>query len=152
MPVSSILGAESKPIAGLIIAIQDCSGVHMSEEQTLEAADKLFSAIEKGEVDAIRAIYTPKTVIWHNNDQKEQTVEENLAVLGWVVTNIKLLRYTDIKRQLTATGFVQQHILRGRFRDHDLALPACIIAVVEDGHITRIDEYLDSAHTAVLRG
>jgi ketosteroid isomerase-like protein len=40
--------------------------------------------------------------------------------------------------------------LRGRFKDKEIALPACIIATVEGGHITRLDEYLDSAHTAVF--
>ena len=32
----------------------------------------------------------------------------------------------------------------------DIALPACIVATVEGGHITRLDEYLDSAQTAVF--
>jgi ketosteroid isomerase-like protein len=124
----------------------------MSQKQNLEAADKLFKAIETGDLAAIRSIYTPATVVWHNHDQKAQTAQENLAVLGWVVANIKNLKYAEVKRQATATGFVQQHILRGRFREHDFALPACMVATVDGGHITRIDEYLDSAQTAVLRG
>ena len=120
-------------------------------DKALQVADQLFHAIEAGDVEAIRNIYTPETKIWHNNDNIAQSVEENLAVLKWVTTNIKGLKYTEVRRQPTPTGFVQQHVLRGHFKEAEIALAACIVATVEDGRITRLDEYLDSAHTAVLR-
>ena len=123
-------------------------------QQSLEVADRLFKAIERGDVAAIREIYAPGAKIWHNNDGATQTVEQNLAVLGWVVGNISEIAYTEIRRQATPTGFVQQHVMRGRVKSSgkDLRLPACIICEVEHGKITRLDEYLDSAHTAVLTG
>jgi ketosteroid isomerase-like protein len=112
----------------------------------------LFKAIEGGDVAAIRDIYAPDVKIWHNNDGATQTVEQNLAVLGWVVANISEVTYTEIRRQATPTGFVQQHVTRGRVKasGRELRLPACIICDVEHGKITRLDEYFDSAHTAVL--
>jgi ketosteroid isomerase-like protein len=119
-------------------------------DAAMQTADKLFHAIESGDVDAIRNIYTPDTKIWHNNDGIAQSVDQNLAVLKWVITNIKSLKYTEVRRQPTPTGFVQQHVLRGRFKDKEIALPACIVATVEGGRITRLDEYLDSAQTAVF--
>jgi ketosteroid isomerase-like protein len=119
-------------------------------DQALQTADKLFHAIEAGDVEAIRNIYTAETKIWHNNDNVAQSVEQNLAVLKWVIGNIKGLKYTEVRRQPTPSGFVQQHVLRGRFKDKELALPACIVATVEGGRITRLDEYLDSAQTAVF--
>ena len=121
-------------------------------DQALQVAEALFHAIEAGDVEAIRNIYTPETKIWHNNDNIAQSVDENLAVLRWVITNIKGLKYTEVRRQPTPTGFVQQHVLRGHFKEGEIALAACIVATVEHGKITRLDEYLDSAHTAVLRG
>lgn len=125
-----------------------------SEKQSLEIADRLFKAIERGDVAAIREIYAPHTTIWHNFDGVEQSVDENLAVLKWVVANIAEIAYTEIKRQPTPTGFVQQHVLRGRMKSSgkEVAIPACIVCIVEGGRITRLDEYLDSAQTAVLRG
>jgi len=90
-------------------------------------------------------------VIWHNHDRSSQTVEQNLAVLRWVVTHIKNLRYEDIQRQATATGFVQQHVLRGTAPNGEvLEIAACIVGVVDNGRITRLDEYLDSAQLAPL--
>ncbi|HUY26777.1 MAG TPA: nuclear transport factor 2 family protein [Candidatus Binataceae bacterium] len=128
--------------------------LNASAEQSLEIADRLFKAIERGDVAAIRNIYSPHTRIWHNFDGVTQTAEENLTVLGRVVANIADLAYTEINRQPTPAGFVQQHVLRGRVKSSGkaVALPACIVCTVEDGHITRLDEYLDSAQAAVLWG
>ncbi len=119
-------------------------------EPAMQTADRLFRAIEDGDVDAIRNVYRPETKIWHNNDGIAQSVDQNLAVLKWVISNVKNVKYTEVRRQPTPTGFVQQHVLRGRFKDKDVALPACIVATVEGGRITRLDEYLDSAHTAIF--
>jgi len=50
-------------------------------------------------------------------------------------------------------GFVQQHVLKGK-RVHDdgaVRLPCAIICKVENGKITRLDEYFDSAHVAEFR-
>ena len=46
-------------------------------------------------------------------------------------------------------GFVQQHELRGVRQDGvAVRLAACIVCAVEDGRITRLDEYFDSAQLA----
>jgi uncharacterized protein len=123
-------------------------------KESLEVADRLFKAIEGGDVNAIKDIYAPHAKIWHNFDNLAQSVDENLAVLKWVVANIAEISYTEVHRQPTPSGFIQQHVLRGKVRasGKEIAIPACIVCNVENGRITRLDEYLDSAQTAVLRG
>ncbi len=112
-------------------------------------AARLFEAIETGDVDAVRALYSPDAVIWHNTDGIEQTAEQNLSTLVWVVENLAERRYEDVSRSVTDGGFVQQHFMRWTKADGTRAeLPACIVARCSDGLITRIDEYLDSAHAA----
>ena len=125
----------------------------MNERETLELADRFFTAIPKGDLETVRAIYAPDALIWHNNDQTTQSVEQNLQVLAWVTKNIAGLRYEEIRRHVTPAGFVQQHVLRGTAPNgKPLEVPACILCSVKDGRITRLDEYLDSAQIAVLRG
>ena len=124
----------------------------MNERETLELADRFFTAIPKGDLETVRAIYAPDALIWHNNDQTTQSVEQNLQVLAWVTKNIAGLRYEEIRRHVTPSGFVQQHVLRGMAPNgKPLEVPACILCSVKDGRITRLDEYLDSAQIAVLR-
>jgi len=118
----------------------------------LEIADRLFKAIESGNVDGVRSVYAPGIEVWHNTDGKVQTRDENLATLRSVVSNIKELSYTNVRRQPTPEGFVQQHVLVGQLASgKKIELPACIIGTIENGQITRIDEYLDSAAVAALR-
>lgn len=118
----------------------------MSQTEALEVAEKLFAAIQRRDIEGVRGIYASDAEIWHNNDGVTQDVAANLRVLTWVVQNVRELRYEDVKRQATPTGFVQQHVLRGIAPNgKSLALPACIVCTVWNGRITRLDEYLDSA-------
>jgi ketosteroid isomerase-like protein len=118
----------------------------------LDLAERLFAAIAAGDVDGVRAIYAPGCVVWHNHDAVEQPAEDNLRTLAWVTRNIRDLRYEEIRRQATETGFVQQHVLRGIAPNGKaLEVPACVVGTVADGKITRLDEYLDSAALAVLQ-
>ncbi|MCC6266117.1 MAG: nuclear transport factor 2 family protein [Dehalococcoidia bacterium] len=118
----------------------------------LELCDLFFAAISRGDIDAVRAIYAPDAVIWHNDEKAEQTPDRNLKVLGWVTRNIKDMRYEEVRRHETPTGFVEQHVLRGVAPNGaPLEIPACIVCEVREGRITHLDEYLDSAQTAALR-
>ena len=116
----------------------------------LEVAERFFRAIEAGDVDAIKAIYAPNAVIWHNNDQKEQTVDENMRVLSWVTRNLKNRHYRVKRRAAIPGGFMQQHVLEAETANGSFSMPACIVVEVKDGRISRLDEYLDSGQTAVL--
>jgi ketosteroid isomerase-like protein len=119
----------------------------------VSAADDIFGAIEAGDVEAVRAVYAPDAVIWHNFDQVEQNVEDNLRVLGWMAKTFASRSYEEVVRHEWDGGFVQQHVLRLTKQDGTkVELPCCIVAKVADGKITRIDEYLDSAQAARLAG
>jgi ketosteroid isomerase-like protein len=117
------------------------------------ALPKLIAAIEAGDVDAARACYHPGAVIWHNNDQVEQTVDENLRVLGWLVRTFPgRVRYTEVQRLVDGDREVEQHVLEITKEDGSVVrIPACIVVTVDaDGLVTRLDEYLDSASFAAL--
>ncbi len=123
----------------------------MTPDDPLEVAEKLFRAIEQGDVDRVRAIYAPECTVWHNFDEVEQSAEQNLELLGGIVKRIRGLRYEEIRRRRTAEGFLQQHVLRGTAPNgSELEVPACMLVTVRDGKITRIEEYLDSAQLAPI--
>lgn len=118
-------------------------------------ANRFCAAIEAGDVDAVAAIYAADARIWHNTDGVDfpgQTVDENLKVLKWMGTFLTDKRYDIVARSATATGFVQQHVLRATIASNGqpYVMPACIICTVVKGRITRLDEYMDSAHVAPL--
>ena len=117
----------------------------------LELANRLVKAIETADVDTIRGCYAPDARIWHNFDNIEQTVDENLATLSWLVERLPVRRYEIQRREALADGFFQQHILAGTTHTgENFSLPACIVCRVAEGRITRLDEYLDMAGAAAL--
>jgi ketosteroid isomerase-like protein len=120
-------------------------------DDPIRLAERLIAAVTAGDIEGVRACYAPDVVVWHNSDGVGQSAEENLRVLGWVTKNIRDLRYDEVRRQRTPTGFVQQHVLRGTAPNGTaLAIPACLVGTVVDGRITRLDEYLDSTHLTAL--
>ena len=119
---------------------------------SLEVAEQLFAAIMAGDVEAVRSVYAPDVRVWHNFDGIEQTADENLRVLTWLVRKVKNLRYEEVRRYATPEGFAQQHVLRGTAPNgSELEVPAAMFCTVADGKITRLEEYLDTAQTAVLQ-
>ncbi len=124
----------------------------MPTPDALEVANRLFEAIGSGDLAAVREIYAPTVKVWHNVSGVEHSLEENLRLLAWVVKNVSGLRYEEVRRQRTESGFVQQHVLRGTGLDGEpLEIAACLVCSVEGGRITRIDEYIDSASLGPLR-
>lgn len=118
----------------------------------LEVADRLFAAIQAGDVEGVRAVYAHDVQVWHNFDMVDQTADENLRVLAWMVRKVKDLRYEDIRRYEVPGGFAQQHVLRGLSPNGQaIEVPAAMFCTVVDGRITRLEEYLDTAQTAALR-
>jgi ketosteroid isomerase-like protein len=118
----------------------------------LAVAERLFAAIERGDVDAVGALYAPDVAVWHNYDNVAQTRDQNLRTLAWMVRNVASLRYEEVRRKPVSGGVLQQHVLRGVAPNGaQLEIPSCMLISVVDGRITRIEEYLDSAQFAALR-
>lgn len=123
----------------------------MSDTDMIELARRFVGAIERGDIEAVTACYHPDARIWHNNDGLEQTVTENLRVLGWMAKVLPERRYRVIRLEALPDGFLQQHVLEASLPNGGTwALDACVIVRVEDGLIVRLDEYLDSAQVAKL--
>ena len=107
-------------------------------------------AITEADTETVRKLYRPDARIWHNSSGKLQTVDENIESIGKIHSILDNLHYEIVRREPTSNGFFQQHILRGtRASGEAYAMHACVIIDIEDGLITRLDEYLDSADSAL---
>ena len=114
-------------------------------------ANRFFDSVVTGDLAAIQDSYAPNAVIWHNTDKIEQSREDNLRTLRFVVGMLRERSYDQRRLEVFPGGFVQQHVLNAVRQDgKKVSLEACIVARVENGKITRLDEYLDRAATAAL--
>ena len=114
-------------------------------------AKRLFEAIEHNDHEALREVYSPEVRVWHNHDGHAQDIDTNLRVLSWLHRTLADRRYEQVVRQPTPTGFVEQHVLRGTTPNGEqINVPACLVVRIDGDRITRIDEYVDSAHLGPL--
>jgi ketosteroid isomerase-like protein len=120
-------------------------------DAVLALADRFVTALETDDVDALREMYAPEVTVWHNFDQLEQDRDQSLATLAWVSRKLPGRRYEEIRRVVTPDGYIQQHVLRGTAPDGTkLEVPAVLRVYCDGEHITRVEEYLDTAQTAAL--
>ena len=123
----------------------------MSSNDHLDLGERFFAALMAGDTAAIAELYAPDATIWHNYDNQDQDRDANLVTLAWVIRHVKDLRYEEIRRSALPDGFVQQHVLRGIAPDGSkLDVPAMMRVYCRDGHISRIEEYLDTGQTKAL--
>jgi len=115
-------------------------------------ADRLFSAIEDGDIDAVAAMWSDDVSVWHAGDKRPSDKARAMRVIEWFVSATADRHYDVFDRRVFEGGFVQQHVLSGTARNgtpYSLRV-GIIIAVGPDGLITRIDEYLNPADLAPL--
>jgi len=116
----------------------------MTDDETLALADRMFRDIEKGDLDDLRECYDPGIVVWANYDDREHDLDGSMRLLGWLCAKLGDRHYDVKRRDVIPGGFLQEHVLCGTAPDGSaVAMPACIVATVADGRITRMHEYLD---------
>jgi ketosteroid isomerase-like protein len=124
----------------------------MKEQEILDFADRFVGAIQTGDVPTVRSCYAPGAKIWHNTDNVEQTVDDNVKVLEWFIKTLPDRNYRVLRREALKDGFLQQHVLEATLPDGAAwKMSACVVIKMENGLITRLDEYLDSAEGKPLR-
>jgi len=87
----------------------------MSAKVMTELATSFFDAIERGDIDAVRAIYAPDAIVWHNTDGLAQPVADNLATLtNFIKFVARAPLHTERRLDVFDGGFVEQHLLKGK--------------------------------------
>lgn len=118
----------------------------------VDAADRLFSAIERGDEVALEQMFDDTIAVWRVGSGRDDDKARALRVLHWFIGVTAHRHYEILDRQLFPDGFVQQHILHGTGRTGgSIALRVCVVIKLNaDALISRIDEYFDPVGMAPL--
>ena len=125
-------------------------------ETVINAANHLFTAIERSDIAAVDAMWSDDIAVWRVGSRRDDDKARALRVIDWFIGATAQRRYEILDRQTfddgSAQGFVQQHILHATgHAGQSISLRVCIvIRVGPDGLIVRIDEYFDPAGIAPL--
>ncbi|WOJ92767.1 nuclear transport factor 2 family protein [Congregibacter variabilis] len=121
--------------------------VNMDNTQICEA---LFDAFATGNEERARALCSPDLQAWQNSNPP-MGLDLLLAFSKSVHSVVQDFRYEEAKRSATATGFVEEHRVRGTLPDGgSLDLAVCVVADVRDGKVVDLREYLDTSAASGL--
>lgn len=110
------------------------------------ALDGFFGGLANRNLDECRAALAADARVWHSYDGIAHDRDGILSSFANLLAVFTEIRFGDIHRQATATGFVQQHVMVVKTGDGPArAWPVCVVVRIEDGLIVRLDEYIDRA-------
>ena len=117
-----------------------------SMQRMHDVADKVVEAVESGDAEALRAVYSPDLVMVLYTDGVQRNRDEAIAAFSALRDGLRDVRLVITDRQPTPVGYVSQQVLHGTTRSGErVRVSHCLITRVDGDRITRIDEYLDSA-------
>jgi ketosteroid isomerase-like protein len=120
----------------------------MTRAEILELAATFMAAVQAGDIETLKTMYAEDVTLWHTYDRADQNAADSFRTLAWMKKHVVGVRYEDLRVAALDDGFVQQHVMRGDAPKVDI--PCMFRAWCVDGRITRIEEYLDSAHSAPI--
>ncbi len=110
-----------------------------------EICETLFKAFAQGDFEMVRKVCSPDLQA-HQNNGPAMDLNTLLGFTAAVLGVVKNFRYEEAIRSSTASGFVEEHLVRGTLPDgSELNLSACVVGEVVEGQITQLREYVDSA-------
>lgn len=115
----------------------------MTAEHPRALAARITETITSGDFDGFAQLFAPGAVVWHSFTRRAIPINLLAASLRQVKHVMHDLHYRDLRVRTAEGGFVQQHLLCGTLDGESIESPACLIATVEDGLISRLEEYLD---------
>jgi ketosteroid isomerase-like protein len=119
----------------------------------LAVAARYAAATRTNDSDAFLALCAADAVTWHNTDDRAEPVANTAKGMAWLHRKVPDLAWIDVALLPTPTGFVSHSVMTGTAAGGPLRIHSCLIVTLDDsGLITRIDEFIDAAQTAPLRG
>jgi len=116
-------------------------------------AHQLMSFLLAGDAAGVTSLYDDNFSAWRNFDNRVLTRKQALKIVQILAENLRDLRYDDVRITPTATGFVQQHVMRCTAPNGaPVEAHVCMIATLRDGKLLRVDEYMDRAQMGPLMG
>ncbi len=118
----------------------------MTTDAMQRLAERLTAAFEQGDLKAIEEIYAPDFILWRNIDDREVDRALGIQAIVNLHKSFAEIRQKKLKRSFFEGGYVQQFVFSGVTHE-GVAMegPFCMVILVRNDQILRIDEYYDSA-------
>jgi len=117
----------------------------VNEAEAIEAVEGFTSSWLLRNIDRKATFLTDDFILWNNCYKVEVQKPVAVKFFNWLTTMMRNNEYYDVRRMLTPTGVVQQHLTsfdtdQGSFKD----IPMLLVFTTRGNKVSRCDEYLDS--------
>jgi|GEM_PF-1182068 hypothetical protein len=117
----------------------------VNEAEAIEAVEGFTSSWLLRNIDRKATFLTDDFILWNNCYKVEVQKPVAVKFFNWLTTMMRNNKYYDVRRMLTPTGVVQQHLTsfdtdQGSFKD----IPMLLVFTTRGNKVSRCDEYLDS--------
>jgi hypothetical protein len=117
----------------------------VNKAEAYEAADGFTSSWLARDIKRKATFLTDDFVLWNNCYRVEVRRAAAIEYFNWLLTVMRGNRYDQVRRLLTPTGLIQQHVTsfdtdHGSFKD----IPMLLVFTTRGNKVARCEEYLDS--------
>lgn len=114
--------------------------------------DALVEAFASGDPAVLSARMAPGAVLWHNTDKVEGDAAEGFGGIVGLYQLVDGLHVEVVQHEALPAGELARFVVRGTVRATGAPLAAhnCVVLTIEDGRVTRLDEYVDPTFGAQL--
>ena len=132
---------------------QKDSVMALTHDEKLDHQRRFAEATNTSRPDITMAMCVPGALVWHNFDDKSIPYENTGKTLTRMHAMIPDLRWETRSVVITSDGWIWQAAIMGTAPGGQLCAHSCMVVTLnDDGLITKLDEYLDPAQMAPLRG
>ena len=109
----------------------------------LGLAERFANAVEKRDLNEMRALFAPDAVFWTNISQTEIDLETRLAGIALEFEIFDAFAFEEMRIDAFPGGFLLRARARGSVQGEGFDFPLCVVAEVRDGLLVRFEEYVD---------
>ena len=115
-------------------------------ERNLGIANTYFGSLLAGDEKAMRSVFREDATFWTNFRNADVLVSESIPRWCGLKESFEDLHFENVRRRGIPGGFLEQHVLCGTPKGGEpFRVIGCFVGTIEDGLITRLEEYVDSS-------
>jgi ketosteroid isomerase-like protein len=123
----------------------------VSEQTFNEVIERFLKAIESRNEAALHEVYRDDIVIWHSFTNATMAKDASIAMLAGLWRDGVRIRYVFDDQLVVGNRGVRRHRVEATTRGGPrFVMHVAMFATVEDGQISRLDEYVDSKDVEAL--
>jgi ketosteroid isomerase-like protein len=123
----------------------------MSTPSIHDIAEAIGRSAATRDLDIARRLFAPGATVWNAIGDATMKVEDSLRSLQAVLDVTSELSYTDVRVMPTAQGYLEQHYVDAVMKGgQHVRIPAIMVVTVNDGLITRLEEYIEANAAAPI--